>query len=92
MIINHNCCIKLVLLVILKNITLNYNNSEVVIFTSLRNMILEDDTPLHVQNTRKIKRKHVDVFVWQPETKDYKVVLKKRRLMDDFGSLPYGYD
>ena len=39
-----------------KGITLNYNNSEIVNFTSLRSMILEDDTPLHVHNPKKIKR------------------------------------
>jgi len=36
-----------------KGITLNYNNSEVVNFTSLRSMILEDDTPLHVHNPKE---------------------------------------
>jgi len=46
-----------------KGITLNYNNSQVVNFTSLRSMILEDDTPLHVNNPRKIKRKHCGVVV-----------------------------
>ena len=30
-----------------KGITLNYDNSKVVNFTVLRNMILEDGTPLH---------------------------------------------
>jgi hypothetical protein len=33
-----------------KGITLNYNNSEVVNFTSLRNMILENHTPFYVHN------------------------------------------
>ena len=56
-----------------KGITLNYNNSEVVNFTSLRSMILEDDTPLHVHNPKKIKRKHCGVVVSEPETKEYKV-------------------
>ena len=75
----------------MKGTTLNYENSRVVNFTSLRNMILEDDTPLHVHNPRKIKRKHGDVVVSEPEKKKYKVVFKKRRLMDDFNSFPYGY-
>ena len=74
-----------------KGITLNYN-SQVVNFTSLRNMILEDDTPLHVHNPKKIKRKHCGVVVSEQETKEYKVVFKKRRLMDNFDSLPYGYN
>ena len=73
-------------------ITLNYENSKVLNFTSLRNMILEDDTTLHVHNPRKIKRKHGVVVVSEPEKKEYKFVFKKRRLMDDFNSFPYGYD
>jgi len=74
-----------------KGITLNYENSKVVNLTSLRNMILEDDTPLHVHNPRKIKGKHGGV-VSEPEEKEYKFVFKKRRLMDDCNSFPYGYD
>ena len=54
--------------------------------------MLEDDTPLHVHNPRKTKRKHGGVVVSEPEKKEYKVVFKKRRLMDDFGSFPYGHD
>jgi hypothetical protein len=54
-------------------------------------MILEDSTPLHVHNPRKIKRKHGVVFVSEPESKEYKIVFKKRRLRDDFNSFPYGY-
>ena len=75
-----------------KGITLNYNNSEVVNFTSLRNMILEDDTTLHVHNPKNIKRKHCGVVVSEPETKEYKFVFKKRRLMDNFDSIPYGHN
>ena len=61
-------------------------------FTSLRNMILEDITPLQVHNPRKIKRNHGGVLVSEPEKKEYMVVFKKRRLMDEFDSFPYGYD
>jgi len=73
-----------------KGITLNYENSKVVNFTALRDMILEDAPPVHVHNP-KIKRKHGDIVVSEPETKEYKVVFKKRRLMDSSDSLPYGY-
>ena len=75
-----------------KGYTLNYDISEVVNFTSSRNMNLEDNTPLHVHNPRKIKRKHGGIVVYRPEKNEYKVVFKKRRLMDDFVSFPYGYD
>jgi hypothetical protein len=73
-----------------KGITLNYKSSKIVNFTALRHMILENDTPLHVQNPKTIKRKHGGVFLSEAETKEYKVVFKKRRLMDTFNSLPYG--
>ena len=53
-----------------KGITLNYENSKVVKFTSLRNMSLKEDTPLHVHNPRKIKRKHGGVVVSGPEKKE----------------------
>ena len=75
-----------------KGITLNYINSKVVNFTSLRNMILENNTPLHVHNPRKMNRKHGGIIVSEPDKKEYKVVFKKGRLMYDFDYFPYGYD
>ena len=73
-----------------KGITLNYGNPNVVYFTSLRNMILEDASLVYIFIPRKIKRKHVGVVASEPETKEYKVVFKKRRLMENFDSVPYG--
>ena len=73
-------------------ITFNYENSKVVNFTTLRDTILKDTTPLHVYTPKKIERKHGDVVVSEPETKLYKFVFKKRLLMDSVNSLPYGYD
>ena len=40
-----------------KGITLNYESSKAVNFSALRRMILEDDTPPHVHNRKKIKIK-----------------------------------
>jgi hypothetical protein len=74
-----------------KGITLNYSSSKVVNFDSLRNMILKDPTPVHVRNPKKIKRKHGGEVISAPESKEYKVVFKKRRLINDFDSLPYGF-
>jgi hypothetical protein len=54
-------------------------------------VILEDDSPVHVHNPKKIKRKHGGVVVSEPETKEYKVVFKKRRLMAKVDSFPYAY-
>jgi len=49
-------------------------------------MILEDAPPVHVHNAKKIKRKHGGIVVSELETKECKVVFKKRRLMDNFDS------
>jgi hypothetical protein len=51
-----------------KGITLNYKNSKVVNFTTLRGMILKDIAPVHVHNPQKIKRKHTGVF--EPDTRE----------------------
>jgi hypothetical protein len=74
-----------------KSITLNYANSKFVNFPSLRNIILVDTPPVHVYNTKKIKRNHGGLVVSEPEKKRYNFVFKKRRLMDNFDTLPYGY-
>ena len=75
-----------------KGIILNYENSTVVNFTNLRYMVLKNTTPVHVHDPKKIKRKHGGVVVSEPETKEYNVVFKKRRFMDNFDSLPYLHD
>jgi helix-turn-helix protein len=62
-----------------KFITLNYENSKVVIFATLKNMILGNTPTVHAHNPRKIKG---NMVVSDPEKKEYKVVFKKRRLMD----------
>jgi hypothetical protein len=73
-------------------ITSNYHNSKVVNFDTLKQMNLQNALPLHVHNPRKIKWKQGGVVVSEPESKEYKVVFKKRRLMDNFESLPYVYE
>ena len=53
-----------------KGITFNYENSKVVNFTALKNMILENAAPVHVHNPKKMKRKQGGVIVSEPETKE----------------------
>jgi len=55
----------------------------------LHHLEVKDTTPVHVHNPRKIKQKHGGV-VSEPERKKYKVVFKKRQLIDNFDSLPTG--
>jgi len=71
-----------------KDITLNYENSKFVNFTTLRDMILYDTVPVHLHNPKKIKRKQGDVVISKNETKEYKFVFKKRWFMDNFDYLP----
>ena len=54
-------------------------------------MILEEALPVHYYNPKKMKKKHGGIVMSEPETKEYKVVFKKRRFMDNFDSLPYRY-
>jgi hypothetical protein len=57
----------------------------------LKTMIHENASPVHVYNPKKIKRKHGCVAVTEPESKEYQFVFKKRMLIENFDSLPYGY-
>ena len=70
---------------------LNYENFKALHFTNLRDMILKDTTPLHLHNPKNIKRKDGCVVVSEHETKEYKVVFKKRWLLDKFDFLLYGH-
>ena len=56
------------------------------------NMILGDDTPLHVHITRKTKKRNDGLVVSEPEKKEYKFVFKKGRLMDHFEYFSYDYN
>jgi hypothetical protein len=67
-----------------KGITLNYDSSKVVYFATLKSIILENSEPAPLHNPKKIRRKHECIVVTEPESKEYKVVFKKRRLIGDF--------
>ena len=49
---------------------MNYEKTEVVNYTALGNMNLEDDPAVLVPNTRNIKRKQFSILVSDPETKE----------------------
>jgi len=82
-----------------RGITLNYNASQLVNFERLKQMILrgtETDT-VTVHTARKSKRKRGKVgdgriqIVTKPEDKTYRVLLLKRRRLQDNTSVPFGY-
>jgi hypothetical protein len=54
--------------------------------------MLEDSTPhLHEHNLKNFKRKHGGAVMSDPESKEYKTVSKKRRLLETYHSGLYGY-
>ena len=71
--------------------TFNYETSKVINFTTLRYMILKDTASVHVHNLKWINGKYGGV-VSEPERKEYNVIFKERRLMDNFNSLTLGID
>jgi hypothetical protein len=54
-------------------------------------MFLENGPPVHVNNSRKIKRKHGGVMFSELKKEEYRIVFKKHQLMDKFDSLPCVY-
>jgi len=69
----------------------NHENSKVIYFAKLGDMVPEKASTVHVHNPRKQKRKHGGVVVPEREKKEYKFVSKNCRLNVNFESLPYGY-
>ena len=63
-----------------KSLTLNYENSKVAKLTALRSVILEDDTTLHVQKPKKIKRKNGGVVVSNSKQRSKSLYLRSAGL------------
>nr|CAD7433983.1 unnamed protein product [Timema monikensis] len=53
-----------------RGVTLNYENTKIVNFTAIKDMILKDMDPVLVTNPRKIKRKRGPIVVSQLERKN----------------------
>ena len=70
----------------MKVLTLNYENSKVVNFAKLRNIILENAPPVNVHNPRNIPPKIWLCSSFRAGSKEVEVVYKKLRFMDDFDS------
>lgn len=77
-----------------RGISLNFENSKKINFESIKNEILKETDSgerIKVFNPKAIKRKRVAVVVSEPETKTYNIVFNKRRRVDNYDSIPYGY-
>ncbi|KAK4880607.1 hypothetical protein RN001_008753 [Aquatica leii] len=75
-----------------KGITLNFKNSLVVNFETLKSMVLNDAVATYVQTDRRICRNSTYDVLSRPEKKVFRVnYTKRRRLEDSMDTLPYGY-
>ena len=63
-----------------KGMTSNNENSKVVNFTTLRDMILENAPPVHVHNPQKIKRKNGGVVFQNPRRRSTSLFLRSAGL------------
>ena len=60
-------------------------------FTTLSDMILKDTAPVHLHNQKRSSENTVVSFI-RNRNKGVQVFFKKRRLMHNFDSLPYGFE
>ncbi|KAK5650251.1 hypothetical protein RI129_001280 [Pyrocoelia pectoralis] len=75
-----------------KGITLNFKNSEIINFNSMREMVLANSKDsIFVNNDRKIIRDRCYNVVSRPETKQYRIRYSKRRRIANFDTLPFGH-
>ena len=76
-----------------KGITLNSRNAEVVTFETLKSMVLgTGPATVHVTDPTKFVRDPITATIKSvPYTKSYRVVYDKRRVVNDFRTLPFGY-
>jgi G:T-mismatch repair DNA endonuclease (very short patch repair protein) len=77
-----------------RGFTLNYKNSQLINFESVRDMILSQDytNSITTTNPHKICRNKQSRTIFnREEKKNYGVVYTKRVIQEDFDTLPYGY-
>jgi hypothetical protein len=58
----------------------------------VHHVIHTDNTPVHVHNSEKIKRKYKCMIIFGPTSKGYEIAFKKHSVLDSFISLPCGYE
>ncbi|XP_031330124.1 uncharacterized protein LOC116182909 [Photinus pyralis] len=75
-----------------KGITLNHKNSRIINFESMKDMVLSNSKDsIYVYNDRKIVRDKCYNVISRPESKQYRISYSKRRRIENFDTLPFGY-
>jgi hypothetical protein len=75
-----------------RGFSLNYNNSKLVNFEALRDVILTDRKKTIATTNLKIRRRKLDhTLTSAPETKQFRFVYTKRAIQPDLTTLPYGF-
>ena len=79
-----------------RGITLNYDDSRLVNFEVIRDMILKQGSVVTVRTEHKIKRRRYSgegtvSIITEPEDKTYRISFFKRRRQSDQKSVPFGY-
>ena len=78
-----------------RGFTLNYKNSQVINYQSVKDLILKKNDPnkpkLKVVNPSKICRDSRSSTLYnRPEVKEYDLVYTKRIVLPDLDTMPYG--
>lgn len=73
-----------------KGIALTYSASQLVNFKTLKEKVLESSEPVYI-HSKNIRRTREHEVITRKETKIYRPNSTKRKFLDDYGSVPYGY-
>lgn len=74
-----------------KGINLNYESSQLVNFSTIKDMVLSaDNTPIMIKSTN-FRRNKIHEVITVTEEKRYQIKAEKRKFLPNYDSVPYGY-
>jgi hypothetical protein len=74
-----------------RGVTINYSNDKVVCFETLKSMVPNAEPGRTIEYAHKIRRMKNHDIVSRPEKKLFRVVYTKRKRIDNYETLPYGF-
>ncbi|KAG8234466.1 hypothetical protein J437_LFUL011865 [Ladona fulva] len=74
-----------------RGISINFSNEKDVSFERLKTMVTEEAPPFVVRHDKRIDRVVPFKIVSLPEKKTFRIVYTKRRCVENYDTLPYGY-